>query len=34
MAGPMTREAFIWAEFSEMAPARSSRSTRAGKAAE
>ena len=34
MVGPTTRDAFIWAELSEMAPARSLRSTRAGRAAE
>ena len=33
MIGPMTREPFIWAELREMAPARSSRPTRAGKRA-
>ena len=30
MIGPITREPFIWAEFNEMAPGRSSWPTRAG----
>ena len=30
MTGPMTRDAFIWAEFSEMAPGRSARSDQSG----
>ena len=34
MTGPMTREAFIWAEFSEMAPGRSSLPTSPGRIAE
>ena len=34
MIGPMTRDAFIWAEFSEIAPGRSSRPTRPGRMAE
>ena len=34
MTGPMTREAFIWAELSEMAPGRSSRPTIMGRTAE
>ena len=34
MTGPMTREAFIWAELSEMAPGRSARPTRPGRTAE
>ena len=34
MAGPMTREAFIWAEFSEIAPGRSSLPTSPGSTAE
>ena len=34
MIGPMTRDAFIWAELSEMAPGRSSLPTRPGRMAE
>ncbi len=34
MIGPMTRDAFIWAELSEMAPGRSSLPTRPGRTAE
>ena len=34
MIGPMTRDAFIWAELREMAPARSSLPTRPGRMAE
>ena len=34
MTGPMTREAFIWAEFREMAPGRSARPTNPGRMAE
>ena len=34
MTGPMTRDAFIWAEFNEIAPGRSSRPTRPGRMAE
>ena len=34
MAGPMTREPFIWAEFSEMAPARLPGPTMSGSTAE
>ena len=34
MTGPMTREAFIWAEFSEMAPGRSCLPTSPGRTAE
>ena len=34
MTGPMTREAFIWAEFREMAPGRSRLPTSPGRTAE
>ena len=34
MTGPMTREAFIWAEFKEMAPGRSRLPTSPGSTAE
>ena len=34
MTGPMTREAFIWAEFSEIAPGRSRLPTSPGRTAE
>jgi hypothetical protein len=34
MTGPMTRDAFIWAEFSEMAPGRSTLPTSPGSTAE
>ena len=34
ITGPITRDAFIWAELSEMAPGRSERRTRAGRMAE
>ncbi len=34
MTGPMTRDAFIWAELREMAPGRSTLPTRPGRTAE
>ena len=34
MTGPITLDAFIWAELSEIAPGRSSRPTSPGRTAE